>query len=184
MGDYYQTLVVLDVPGAIPVSPIPAEELVKFLLAEGLMQKHPSSHWGGGYAVGPRAAAYVTDAPKGYHWQDSGAVEMSRDSRFHGDINVPADATCPKCRGVANNLEWYEPPLLAVLERIEDEAVVPLACPQCGQVADVREWSFDPPVAFGTPAVNFVNWPPLAPHLMTELSERIGRPVGYVRWDV
>jgi hypothetical protein len=176
MSDRYQTLVIL---GAEREKAYTEKLALEFLWDGEVIGREPDS---GGYPPGRRAGRYA-DAPRGNRGQiPFGVVEVDR-LRFHGDINEPVSAECPQCHAVQEGLEWWKPPLEQVLKAI-DKANPSLSCPKCGRKTDIRKWAFNPPVAFGIPAFNFANWPPLSQQLVDELAEAVGKPVRLVHWTV
>lgn len=187
MSDFYQTLVVSDAldGGAAPHD---GPALVRLLQGWGVVgQEIVSAAHLAGHPAGVRAREFVSDPPKGWprNWTGRTAlVKVSRDGRFHGDINEPADATCPRCGAVTRNLEWYEEPLFDALRACGEGTPATFRCPACGSASDVEAWAFEPPIALGTAAVDFINWPQLSQRLIDELAAAVGRPVRRVRWSV
>jgi hypothetical protein len=188
VSDNYQTLVFLD-PVERKDTPLDGHAALRLLTERGVIGGEARVWTRGrvtGHAPGPLAREYVLHPPRGWPATPGRepVVELSYQGRFHGDINQPADGTCPRCGGTTRNLEWHEPPLLEVLERIDRQTVVSVACAQCGAASDVREWKFDPPAAFGDVGVDFENWPDLSERLIHELEGATGRRVRRVRWSV
>jgi hypothetical protein len=99
---------------------------------------------------------------------------------FYWSMEGEHQVFCPACGNPAD-IELIGDP---IEEWLKDATQGMLPCPKCNTASSITVWEYDPPAAFGCPAFQFWNWPPLSQKFIHELSEICGHEVVMIEGDL
>lgn len=183
MSEHSLTVVRLDHLSALDRQKV-AGEIQELLVTRKVIvaNDRPDRLWQpSAWKPGPQARTVVDDTDwfdAFLHTANNGAdISVDRDA-YHPVENDEAPR-CPRCDVEAPDdyTESYGEWLEAWMAEGSEPSFVCRSCHWSGLVGD---WSGRFSVLIGAPAVTFVNWPPIAQHLITELRDVLGGRSGVV----
>jgi hypothetical protein len=194
VGDNFE--VVVDVEATLAEAPELADAVLRWLVAEGLVDATRSDTALGtdrGHRAGPRCREALgdpeqADAMASFRTNGLG-IEIGR-TVFYPIQGEPGPALCPLCEHLVllvDPVTWRDTPDLELFNDAlgdwHDGGDGTVTCPNCGSGIAINEWQWqgDWPIVVGHLGFKFWNWPLLHPNFVREIGERLRHRVVVTR---
>lgn len=176
MGDYFQTIVDLDVTAAEATRF--AGRALDWLVEEGIVRREPTARVLGAPSGNPPGAQWAKAVAEP-HWVPTDGLEIQVGRTvFDGGQGDTQYALCPRCAGQTRFYTEDGRPISDARAPFDDAIDIWYAtgaayvtCPSCTQTSSLNAWQWaEGYFAFGYLGLKFWNWPLLDPRFTTDIA--------------